>query len=239
MPLVINGQILPEQVLADELLSVSSGLEMDAPRAGAINPEHLRSLALRNVVTRTLLIQAANKKGLRVTDAEAEAERVRRWGSANNTVCGAGVRHAIIEDLLVQRIGAVLTRHVQRPGRAEAEDFYRRNRHLYWQPEAVHAAHIVRNVLSAADEPEAEDMLRQAEISLGQGKAFAQVADRYSDCKGVGGSVGWVARGQMVPEFEETVFALPVGPAQQHLSNCLWPAHRHRAEEAGRGSPRL
>ena len=211
MTLVINGQNVPEQVLNDELLHLSAGLEMDAPRAGAINAEQLRSAAMRNVVRRALLLQAAEAEGLRVTDAEVEIERARRWGSINNTVCGPGVRDAIAGDLLVQRMSAVLTKHVQRPGRADAEEFYRRNRHVYFQPEAVHAAHIVRNVLRTAEEPEAGRSLQRAEAELARGKPFAQVADRYSDCKGVGGSIGWVVHGQMVPTFEEVVFALKPG----------------------------
>jgi peptidyl-prolyl cis-trans isomerase C len=211
VPLVINGQTVPEQVLNDELLHLSAGLEMDSPRAGAIDPELLRSAAVRNVVRRALLVQAAQAEGLRVTAAEVEAERARRWGSVNNTVCGPGVRASIAGDLLVQRMSALLTRHVQRPGRVDAEEVYRRNRHVYFQPEAVHAAHIVRNIVSAEEEAEAEQTLKQAEAELARGKAFAQVADRYSDCKGVGGSIGWVAHGQMVPAFEEVVFALKPG----------------------------
>ena len=211
MPLVINGQIVPEQVLHNELLQLSAGLEMDAPRAGAIDPEHLKAAALRNVVTRTLLLQAARSEGLSVTDADVEAERARRWGSANNSFCGTGVRDAIAGDLLVRRMSAGLTRHVPRPGRAEVEEFYRRNRNLYLQPEAVQAAHIVRNIQQDKEEAEAMRHLEQAEAELARGKAFAQVADRYSDCKGVGGSVGWIARGQMVPAFEDVVFGLKPG----------------------------
>jgi peptidyl-prolyl cis-trans isomerase C len=121
------------------------------------------------------------------------------------------VQDAIVEDLLVQRMSAVLTRHVQRSGRAEAEEVYRQRRREYFLPEAVYAAHSVRNVGSAGEEAEAREMLERAEAELVAGRAFSRVADRYSDCKEVGGSIGWVARGEMVAEFEEVVFALGVG----------------------------
>jgi peptidyl-prolyl cis-trans isomerase C len=211
VPLIINGQTVPEQVLRDEMLHLSAGLEMNAPNAGAIDPEHLKSAALRHVVRRTLLLQAAMAEGLRVTDVEIEAERARRWGSANNTFCGAGVRDSIAGDLLVQRISALLTRHVQRPGRSETADSYQVNHRFYFLPEAVSAAHVVCNLSSVENLVRAEEALKQAEAELARGKGFAQVADRFSDCKGVGGSIGWVTRGQMVPEFEEVVFALKPG----------------------------
>ena len=211
MPLVINGQIVPEQVLNDELLHLSAGLEMDAPKAGAIEPERLRAAVLRNVVRRTLLLQAAIAEGLDVTEAEVEAERARRWGSSINRFCGAGVQDSIAGDLLVQRMSEVLTRHVQRPGRADAENFYKLNRKSYFLPESVQCAHVICNVESVENVSFAEDLLRQAEAELAAGKPFTKVADRYSDCKGVGGSVGWITRGQMVPEFEKVVFALRPG----------------------------
>ena len=211
VPLVINGQVVQEQILTEELLRVSAALQMDSPHAGRGDSEYLKSVSLHNVVRRTLLCQAAIAEGLQVSDAEAEAERVRRWGSRNNTMCGAGVHDAIVEDLLVQRMSAVLTRHVQRPGRGEVEESYRRNRKAHFLPEAVHAAHIVRNAASSSEELEALEIMNQAEFELARGRAFAQVADRYSDCKGFGGDLGWIARGQMVPEFEEIIFGLQVG----------------------------
>lgn len=122
-----------------------------------------------------------------------------------------GSAEAIHEDLLLDRITADLTKHVPRPGRSEAEHFYRANPHLFRVSEAVEAAHILREVGSPDDESVARAALEQAEAELHKGKPFAQVANQWSACKGVGGTVGWVARGQMVQEFEDVVFALQPG----------------------------
>lgn len=49
---------------------------------------------------------------------------------------------------------------------------------------------------------------------LRQGEDFAQLAREYSDDSGSGsegGSLGWTQDGQMVPEFEQTMNATPVG----------------------------
>lgn len=49
---------------------------------------------------------------------------------------------------------------------------------------------------------------------LRQGEDFAQLAREYSDDPGSGsegGSLGWTQDGQMVPEFEQTVNATPIG----------------------------
>ena len=53
--------------------------------------------------------------------------------------------------------------------------------------------------------------MQAVEQELRNGAAFAEVADRYSDCPGSGGDIGWFPRGEMVPEFDEVVFALAPG----------------------------
>ncbi|MGI4756433.1 MAG: peptidylprolyl isomerase [Janthinobacterium lividum] len=211
MALTVNGKVIPDRLLDREVLRLSAGLEMDAPHASGLDPEQVRSAALQNVVTRTLLLQAGDARKLRISSAEIDAERARRWGSANNSVCGADVTESIAEDLLVQKATDDLTRHVPRPARAQAEAFYRQHQQMYYLPEAVEAAHIIRNANSADEEAAAEAVMKQAEVELQQGKPFHQVANRYSDCKGVGGAVGWVVREQTVQEFEDVVFALQPG----------------------------
>lgn len=211
MPLIINGERVEDDVLERELLRLSAGLEMDAPYAGGADPAVLRSSAMRTVVGRTLLLQAAAARRLRVTPAEVEAERRRQWGSPGNSVCGTGVADAVAQNLLLARVQADLTRHVPRPARAAVADYYQQHRQRFFLPEAVDAAHIVRACFTQEENSAAESALLQAEAELRQGKPFPQVANRYSDCKGVGGAVGWVPRGTMVQEFEDVVFALEPG----------------------------
>ena len=50
--------------------------------------------------------------------------------------------------------------------------------------------------------------MQEAEAELNRGVAFEEVADRYSDCAGNGGGLGYFPRGEMVDEFDRVVFAL-------------------------------
>jgi peptidyl-prolyl cis-trans isomerase D len=65
--------------------------------------------------------------------------------------------------------------------------------------------------------PEMEAIKQKAEAALARvqgGEDFAKVAGEVSEDLGTkeqGGSLGWVVRGQMVPEFEQALFALPAG----------------------------
>lgn len=211
MALIINGEWVSDRILDRELLRLSSGLEMDAPEAGAIDPAQLRSAALHNVIDRTLLLQLARSRQIEVDAAEVQADLIRRWGVERSSACDPGAMNAIREDLLIERAQADVTRHVPRPSRAQVEQFYRANLHHYRFPEAVEAAHILCGCSTAYEEASAIATMERASRELQGGKPFAKVADLYSDCKGVGGSVGWVTRGTMVREFEDVIFSLKSG----------------------------
>ncbi|HSN73935.1 MAG TPA: peptidylprolyl isomerase [Anaerolineae bacterium] len=83
--------------------------------------------------------------------------------------------------------------------------------------EQVRARHILISV--AADASEADKQLALAEaISITQrlraGEDFAELALQFSDDTGSGqqgGDLGFFARGQMVTEFDDAAFSLPIG----------------------------
>lgn len=95
----------------------------------------------------------------------------------------------------------------------QIQAYYNAHKDQYRTPERVHARHIL---LSTTNKPKdeipkiqakAEDLLKQ----IRGGADFAQLAQKNSDDPGSaakGGDLGWVVRGQMVKNFEDTVFAL-------------------------------
>ena len=68
----------------------------------------------------------------------------------------------------------------------------------------VRAAHIL-----VASESKAKALKNRIE----NGESFASVARKYSSCPSgeYGGNLGYFGRGQMVKEFEDASFSLPVG----------------------------
>ena len=55
--------------------------------------------------------------------------------------------------------------------------------------------------------------IQSVQQKLAGGEAFESLAKQCSDCPSgrAGGDLGKFGRGQMVPEFEQVAFALPVG----------------------------
>ena len=100
---------------------------------------------------------------------------------------------------------------VRKPTRKEVDFYYKTHRSSFFAPERVHVLHIVKNVNSDGERREAQLILEKAENELRAGVSFSEAADRYSDCGGNGGDLGWFTREVMVEEFEEVVFHLQPG----------------------------
>lgn len=101
-------------------------------------------------------------------------------------------------------------------GEQAARKWYEDNKAKYERKESVRARHIL--VPLAPDAPEAEvnaaeEKLNKARAEITGGKSFASVADAMNQpgAAGQGGDLGWLARGEAVPEFEEAVFSLKPG----------------------------
>lgn len=94
--------------------------------------------------------------------------------------------------------------------------YYNSNKDQFRTKERVKARHILISVLNKPKDEipklkaKAEDILKQIKA----GGDFAKLAEQNSDDKSnasKGGDLGWVSRGQMVPEFEKATFALNKG----------------------------
>lgn len=87
---------------------------------------------------------------------------------------------------------------------ADAKTFYDGNKDKFKESEKIKISHILVDT-----EPEAKDILAK----LKGGADFATLAKEKSKCpsKDKGGDLGFVAKGQTVPEFEKAAFALKPG----------------------------
>lgn len=81
----------------------------------------------------------------------------------------------------------------------------------------VRASHILIMLpqkASALDQQKAKDRADSIYLELKNGNDFAVLAQKYSDDKGSGsrgGELGWLAKGQTIPEFEKELFSLKNG----------------------------
>ncbi|MFW2367645.1 MAG: SurA N-terminal domain-containing protein [Desulforhopalus sp.] len=103
---------------------------------------------------------------------------------------------------------------------AKVEEYYRENLSDFQTPEQRHARHILLKAgeedsasVHEAQKKKAEEVL---ELALG-GEDFAALAREHSEgpSKDSGGDLGFFGKGNMVPAFEDAVFALQKGDVSE------------------------
>jgi peptidyl-prolyl cis-trans isomerase D len=93
--------------------------------------------------------------------------------------------------------------------------YYQGHIDQYKLEDRAHVAHILFKTVGMTDaqvaevKKKADDVLNKAK----HGGSFADLAKQYSEdtSKDKGGDLGWIVRGQTVPEFEAAAFSLPKG----------------------------
>src|SRR6202451_641344 len=155
------------------------------------------------------------RKGLHPADEELKAFYESHKGSyANSVPEKRKIKYAIIQTSKAEASAQVTP--------DDLRAYYNDHREQYRVPEQVKVSHIwIKMPLPGADgkvddkavaeaQHRADDLLKQIKA----GAKFEDVAKKYSEDPGsssVGGSLGWIGKGQMAAEFEKAAFSLPKG----------------------------
>ncbi len=155
------------------------------------------------------------RKGLHPTEEELKAYYESHKASyANSVPEKRKVKYAVIE---TSKAAAGV-----QVSQDDLRAYYDAHRDQYRVPEQVKVSHIwIKMPLPGADgkvddkavaqaQGRAEDLLKQIKA----GAKFEDVAKKYSEDPGsanVGGSLGWIGKGQMAAEFEKAAFSQPKG----------------------------
>ena len=117
--------------------------------------------------------------------------------------------------------------------------YYHDNQKEFWESSQVRVKHIL--ILFEKDATEKIIQIKNKQIKeilaeLKGGKDFAEAAKEYSEdvSASLGGDVGFVKKGQMVPEFEKAVFKLREGEISD-VVQTEYGYHIIKAEEIQRG----
>lgn len=155
------------------------------------------------------------KKGLHPTEAELKSYfESHKANYANSIPEKRKVKYAVIDSSKAEANVQIT--------QSDLQSYYDQHRDQYRVPEQAKVSHIlIKTPLPGPDgkvdekgvaeaQRRAEDLLKQ----LKSGAKFETLAEKYSEDPGSakqGGSLGWIGRGQTVPEFEKTAFSLPKG----------------------------
>lgn len=228
----VNGRPVYAEALAREVQAVVSqyqqiyaqfGQNLEEMLVGASGRELALSLelqALQRLASREALFEEAEKRGIVVSDEEAEAQfqvlfsefldgqgmtedefatRLEETGGSMDVFLEES-RRSVHEQMLAEavRIAVVPPRELSLD---DIETFFEENRSNYEQEEQVRAMHIL---------VETEEDALAVLAELEGGADFAELARERSIGPSApsGGDLGWFELGQMVKPFEDAAFAL-------------------------------
>jgi len=126
------------------------------------------------------------------------------------------LRHSIEEGCKVNILIDQICDGLDDPTETELQAHFEAHRDEYVRPERASAQHILVKPASEAreDHEVARSKLLELKAQLEDGADFGDLAEMHSECpsgKQTSGSLGWFARGMMVPEFDRAIFAMDVG----------------------------
>jgi len=210
LPLIqINTQEISK---AEFLAEFEDSLQKDQPLSG-IEREELQRSFLVQLIDRELIHGEARRLNISLTEADVETELQKYRQDYPGTrfevmlqergLTLQSWRESLKESLIMEKLldQAVYSRASVTD--MEVAAYFEANRDQFDRPAQVRARQIV--VFDEAKGQEALALLRQ-------GQPFADVAVEYSHSPDAqqGGDLGFFARGEMPPKFDEIVFDLPV-----------------------------
>jgi peptidyl-prolyl cis-trans isomerase C len=224
---VVNGKVILRADLDREMQRVEQQFASMGKQIKDFQLLQIKMKVLETLIARELLYQESQNKGVQIDDAalKARMKKIKDRFPSEEDFKNALSRANLNEDSLKSQIGRQLA--IQSfidedlaaettVSAKETREYYDNNPDRFRQPEKLRASHILIKVESAADETqkaEARKKLEEVQQKLEDGASFADLAREYSEgpSNSKGGDLGFFARGQMVPPFEEAAFAMEPG----------------------------
>lgn len=211
MTIKINGELIESEEIESEIERLRPQYEHYVrSQSETGSDEQLKEWCKENVIERTLLRQAAQKSSITITPGEIKK------AYENSKANFEGIKKEEAEDkietqLKIEKLIKEISAKAPAPTKEELKRFYNENKEMFFAPEQVRAAHIVKHVTNPSEKTQAYLDICNIQERIGKGETFEKLASENSDCPENAGDLGYFGRGQMVDEFENVVFNMKVG----------------------------
>ena len=217
-----NQQVSKEQFqqLMDRAQKSYVAQKRPFPKAGSTAYEQLKGQAITFLVQQAEIDAEASHLGVHVSDQDVDKQIAQykkqfyggndaRWEKAlkQQNLTDAQARETIREQLVTKKVQEKIVGDVK-VSDADIKQYYDTHKSQYVQPESREVRHILVTKKALAD-----SLYQQ----LKSGGNFAKLAKQYSKDPGSAANGGklTVSKGQTVPEFDRTAFALKTGQISQ------------------------
>lgn len=220
---VVNDDVITRQ----ELDLVTAQMRSQLPKGQNINTADLQQQALAQLIRKDLLIQAAKRANIRLSNADINEaieqfaaqrhmsvkeliQRIAKEGISENQL-----RRTMTENLLAQKIEQSEVMGKSQVSDAEVDDAIARAQQEGRQlpPPVTAYSYHVQHILLKNDNDITRKLIEQIAQQARSGASFEQLARQYSQdgSAQTGGDLGWIIDGETVPPFEAAVKTLRPG----------------------------
>ena len=214
---IVNGEVLTQAEIRSHAANLRREREASGRQLNLEERLELQGEALQVLVDRMLMVQEARRLSLVPSGVEIDAV-LSQWAKRFDGVagCRAGAdtpesREEIARRITIDKLLGHWRSSARRPRLAELQNYYRANKPQFYEPEMVHASHIVRHFEGAENREALHGFVETLRARIAGGEKFGAVAAQHSDCPENKGDLGWFARGVMVEEFDNSVFSARAG----------------------------
>jgi parvulin-like peptidyl-prolyl isomerase len=242
---IVNNDIITQGELKSRVEDVIR-MSQVRPVSGE-QAQEVQRVVLERLIEQRLILQEGKRLEVKVTDEDVAAkladikerigseEAFEQW-MTESEMSMAELKSSIHDQILAQRTIDTKVRSSIVVSPQEVSEALKETT-LSKAPDQVMAFHIL--VRTGTSRTEEEARLRMAEIQqkLSAGESFEGLARTYSDDPQaeVGGKLGWVTPGQLLPELDEALFALSPGEVSQPIQTGLG-LHLLQAEQRKDGA---
>ncbi|MEP7151356.1 MAG: peptidyl-prolyl cis-trans isomerase [Nitrospira sp.] len=201
----LKRDLLPEQ---DRLRKLYKGEELERRLKTA------EAMGVTKMIERKLQLQAAQNKGLDVSDQEVvqAVEEMKKQGEQLNGA-DPNTTRSVREQLTLMRVVDREVRGLIMVADSEMKRYYQEHQDRFAYPEEYQLSQILIKPRTPDDLAIAQGRAEALLATLKQGEPFEGLALRFSDGADAsrGGRLGLVRQGELIPALEQALSSLQVG----------------------------
>ncbi|MHC4758799.1 MAG: peptidylprolyl isomerase [Planctomycetota bacterium] len=214
MEIFVNGKKVDENEIQAEFQRLKPHYEQTfTDQTQDQQKAQLLEWSTENVIERKLIQQHAEKYPLKIDKKKIDNafEQASKQQQDLKETDKQEIKKQIELQLKTEHMLDDLCKDITGPDVAEVEKYYQENNDRFTSPERIKVSHIVKHINWQSDEKTAQQLMQKAHAEMKTGTPFEMLVSKYSDCPDRGGDLGYIAKGQMVEEFEDVVFNLNPG----------------------------
>ncbi len=237
---IVNDDVITLYDLQDNVNKVRESLI----KMGQPTPENLVSIFFDRMINQKIVNQIAEKKSIFVEKSDLDAaieniKKMNRWSDktfreelkrAGKTI--DDLREEYKNQILSEKIiGLEIRSTVQEPTEDEMLEFYNKNKKNMVAPPRVRIKHILIMDNPNISLSQRGKLKKNAESILNKalsGENFEKLARKYSEDTAsapLGGDIGYITKGEWLPEIDEYVFRLQKEEIAPKLLYSRWGWH--------------